>query len=70
MLLRIFILLKITVLSLPRQKLLEAVIENMKKRVMNCNSLTSKKNEQDDKTHGLINFLEPNSCNIEEVVVP
>ncbi|XP_076041919.1 E3 SUMO-protein ligase KIAA1586-like [Oratosquilla oratoria] len=39
------------VVSLPRQKHLEAVIENMKKRVMNCDSLISKKNEQDDKIH-------------------
>ena len=58
------------VVSLPRQKLLETVIENMKKRVMNGDSLISKNNEQDDKIHGLINFLEPNSWNIEEVVVP
>ena len=49
------------VVSLPRQKLLETVIENMKKRVMNCDSLTSKNNEQDDEIHGLINVLEPNS---------
>ena len=42
----------------------------MKKRVMSCDSLTSKNNEQDDKIHDLINFLEPNSWNIEEVVVP
>ncbi|XP_076049684.1 E3 SUMO-protein ligase KIAA1586-like [Oratosquilla oratoria] len=58
------------VINLPRQKLLETVIENMKKRVMSCDSLTSKNNELDDKIHDLINFLEPNSWNIEEVVVP
>jgi len=63
-------LLKITAVSLPRQKLLETVTESMKKRLMNCNNLISKKNEQDDIFHDLINFLDPNSWNIEEVVVP
>ena len=33
------------VVSLPRQKLLEAVTENMKKRLMNCDNLISKNNE-------------------------
>jgi len=36
---------------------------------MNCDNLISKKNEQDDIFHGLINFLDPNSWNIAEVVV-
>ena len=36
---------------------------------MNCDNLISKKNEQDDIFHGLINFLDPNSWNIEEVVI-
>ena len=63
-------MLKITAVSLPRQKLLETVTESMKKRLMNCNNLISKKNEQDDIFHDLINFLDPNSWNIEEVVVP
>ena len=58
------------VVSLPRQKLLETVTGNMKKRLMNCDCLTSKNNEQDDKFHDQINFLDPNSWNIEEVVVP
>ena len=58
------------VVRLPRQKLLEAVTENMKKRLMNCDNLISKNNEQDDIFHDLINFLDPNSWNIEEVVVP
>ena len=31
------------VVSLPGQKLLEAVTENMKKRLMNCDNLISKK---------------------------
>ena len=31
------------VVSLPRQKLLEAVTENMKKRLMNCDNSISKK---------------------------
>ena len=57
------------VVRLPRQKLLEAVTENMKKRLMNCDNLISKNNE-DDTFHDLINFLDPNSWNIEEVVVP
>ena len=58
------------VVSLSRQKLLEAVTENMKKRLMNCDNLISKNNEQDDVFQDLINFLDPNSWNIEEVVVP
>jgi len=58
------------VVSLPRQKLLETVTENMKKRLMNFDNLISKKNEQDDIFHDLINLLDPNSWNIEEVVVP
>ena len=48
----------IKVVSLPRQKLLETVTEYMKKRLMNCDNLTSKKNEQDDIFHDLINFLD------------
>ena len=67
---RIFTLLNIAVVSLPRQKLLEAVTENMKKMLMNFDNLISKNNEQDDIFHDLINFLDPNSWNIEEVVVP
>jgi len=47
------------VVGLPRQKLLETVTENMKKRLMNCDNLTSKKNEQDDIFHDLINLLDP-----------
>ena len=58
------------VVSLPRQKLLEAVTENMKKRLINCDNLILKNNEQDDVFQDLINFLDPNSWNIEEVVVP
>ena len=50
--------------------LLEAVTENMKKRLMNCDNLISKNSEQDDIFHDLINFLDPNSWNIDEVVVP
>ena len=53
------------IVSLPRQKLLETVTENMKKRLMYCDSLISKNDEQDDKFHDLINFLGPNSWNIE-----
>ena len=58
------------VISLPRQKLLKAVTENIKKRLMNCDNLISKNNEQDNIFHDLINFLDPNSWNIEEVIVP
>ena len=42
----------------------------MKKRLMNCDNLISKNSEQDDIFHDLINFLNPNSWNIKEVVVP
>ena len=58
------------VVSLPRQKPLETVTENMKKRLMTCDNLISKNNEQYDIFHDLINFLDPNSWNIEEVVAP
>ena len=37
---------------------------------MNCDNSISKNNELDDKFHHLINFLDPISWNIEEVVVP
>ena len=42
----------------------------MKKRLTNCDSLVSKNNEQDDKFHDLINFLDSNSWNFEEAVLP
>ena len=42
----------------------------MKKRLVNCDNLISKNNEQDNVFQDLINFLDPNSWNIEEVVVP
>ena len=41
----------------------------MKKRLMNCDNLISKNNKQDDIFQDLINFLDPNSWNIEKVVV-
>ena len=48
---------------------LETVIENMKTRIINFNTLTSN-NDKQDKIHGLIsNFLELNLWNSEEVVV-
>ena len=37
---------------------------------MNCDNLISKNIEQDDIFHDLIRFLDPNSWNIEEVVLP
>ena len=58
------------VVSLPHQKLLETLTENMKKKLINCDSLISNNNEQDDKFHDLINFLDPISWNIQEAVVP
>ena len=58
------------VVSLLHQKLLETVTENMKKRLVNSDNLISKNNEQVDMFHDLINFLNLNSWNIEEVVVP
>ena len=42
----------------------------MKKRLTNCDSLVSKNDEQDDKFLDLINFLDSNSWNIEEAVLP
>ena len=42
----------------------------MKKRLTNCDSLVSKNDEQDDKFHDLINFLDYDSWNIEEAVLP
>ena len=42
----------------------------MKKRLTNSDSLISKSDEQDDKFHDLINFLDSNSWNIEEAVLP
>ena len=58
--------------SLPREKLLEVLIENMEKRLMDCDDLTSENNDQenDSKLYELLNLLEPDTWNIEEVVVP
>ena len=44
----------------------------MKERLMDCDHLTSKNNDQknDKKLHELLNLLEPDTWNIEEVVVP
>ena len=58
------------VVSFPQQERLETVTENMKKRLINCDSLISKSNEQNDKFYDLINLLDPNCWNIDEVVVP
>ena len=40
----------------------------MKKRLMNCDNLISKNNEQDDIFYDLINFLDPKFWNIEVIV--
>ncbi|XP_013793962.1 E3 SUMO-protein ligase KIAA1586-like [Limulus polyphemus] len=60
------------VVSLPRQRFLEVIIENMKKRLMDFDHLTSKNNnkQNDNKLHELLNLLEPVTWNIQEVVVP
>ncbi|XP_076324096.1 E3 SUMO-protein ligase KIAA1586-like [Tachypleus tridentatus] len=57
---------------LPRNNLLDVIIENMKKRLMDCDHLISKNNdrEADNKLHELLNLLEPNTWNIQEIVVP
>ena len=58
--------------SLPRQKLIESVIENIKKRLMDCDHLALNKSDQqnDNQIHEILNLLEPNSWKIEEVTVP
>lgn len=58
--------------SLPREKLLDVIIENMKKRLMDYDHLTSKNNDQeaDNKLYELLNLLEPDTWNIQEVFVP
>ena len=58
--------------SLPRQKLIESVIENIKKRLMDCDHLALNKSDQqnDNQIYEILNLLEPNSWKIEEVTVP
>ena len=56
---------------LPRKKLLEVIIENMRKRLIDNEHLTSKNNDQEGiEFHQVINLLEPDTWNIQKVVVP
>lgn len=59
--------------NLPRIKLLEALITNMKSRLMHCDCDHSKSTNSVhnlDMVYELVNLLEPDSWKIEEVVVP
>ncbi|MEE6474786.1 hypothetical protein FKM82_010496 [Ascaphus truei] len=57
--------------NLPRQKLLETVISNMKARLMDSDHLKSgyKVQNSDRKIHEIVNTLEPDCWHIDEVVV-
>ena len=55
--------------SLPRQKLLEAIIENMKKRLIADDHVKATSNEQENFLE-LFNLLDQNTWNVEEVLVP
>ena len=56
---------------LPRKKLLEVIIENMRKRLIDNEHLTSKHNDQEGiEFYQVINLLEPDTWNIQEIVVP
>ena len=53
---------------LPREKLLDAVISNMEKRLMSGDHLVSQKNANE--AFEIFNLIEPNTWNLEEVQVP
>ena len=56
---------------LPWKKLLEVIIENMRKRLIDNGHLTSNNNDQEGmEFRQVINLLEPDTWNIQEVVVP
>ena len=57
--------------NLPREKLLDSIIQNMQKRLMDSNHLSSRDNDKGSHlVHDLINLVEPKSWNIEEVTIP
>ncbi len=58
-------------MSLPCQRLLDAVIRNMKLRLMDGDIIKSRNNAQEtNRIHELLNIVNPDSWNIDEVVVP
>ena len=58
-------------MSLPREKLLNSIISNMHKRLMESNHLLARNNDEGSNlVHEVINLVEPQSCNIEEVTMP
>ena len=55
----------------PRKKLLVVIIENTRKQLMDNGHLTSKTNDQESmEFHQVLNLLEPDTWNIQKVVVP
>ncbi|XP_077974159.1 E3 SUMO-protein ligase KIAA1586-like [Styela clava] len=58
-------------LCLPRKKLLEEIIENMRKKLMDNGHLTSGSDDQENtEFHQVVNLLESDTWNTQEVVVP
>ncbi|XP_034286848.2 E3 SUMO-protein ligase KIAA1586-like [Pantherophis guttatus] len=58
-------------IGLPRERLLENIVTNLKKRLMDCEHLKTDCNQfQDRNKLQFLKFLEPDYWNIEEVVVP
>ena len=57
--------------SLPREKLLNSIISNMHKRLMDSNHLLARNNDEGSNlVHEVINLVEPQSWNIEDVTIP
>ncbi|XP_058049428.1 E3 SUMO-protein ligase KIAA1586-like [Ahaetulla prasina] len=57
-------------LGLPRERLLEIIIINLNKRLMDCEHLKTGSQFQDKNKLQFLNFLEPDYWNIGEVIVP
>ncbi|XP_063805906.1 E3 SUMO-protein ligase KIAA1586-like [Pseudophryne corroboree] len=57
--------------GLPRETLLEGIVTNLKKRLMDCGHLKASCSQfNDSNTFKFLTFLEPDYWNIEEVIVP
>ena len=56
--------------SLPRQELLNAVISNMRLRLMDCDGISNNIQDKNHKIHELVRIVNPDSWNVEEAVVP
>uniref|UniRef100_A0A8C6XY64 Uncharacterized protein n=1 Tax=Naja naja TaxID=35670 RepID=A0A8C6XY64_NAJNA len=56
--------------ELPHEKLIQSIVTNLKKRLMDCKHLKTGCQFKDTDKLKLLNYLEPDYWNMEEVVVP